>query len=130
MDISTIKDILDLLKKGATVEDQEKIMKLREAILEFQEEKIKLKKKVKELQEALEIKESIVYEPPYYFIEKNGEKDGPFCQVCFDNSGKLIRLQEQKQKGLWKCLYCDEFFEDSSYKPPSPPQSSGSWMSA
>ena len=126
MGLPAYKDIVDLLKKGATVEAQEKVMELREAALELQEENIELNKKVKELQEALEVKGSIVYEPPYYFIEKDGKKDGPFCQNCYDSGGKLIRLQEQQpKKGRWTCHCCNKNVKDSNYKLPSFQRSPG-----
>lgn len=122
MALPTYNDIKDLVKKGLTVEAQEKIIELREAALERQDENIELKEKVKELEEALKIKGSVVYEAPYYFTEKNGKRDGPFCQNCYDGSEKLIRLQETGQKGCWKCHCCEKGVTDSNYKPPPSPK--------
>jgi hypothetical protein len=41
------KDIVELLKKGSTIEAQEQIMNLREGALELQEENHELKQKNK-----------------------------------------------------------------------------------
>ena len=79
--IPKYNEIIELLKKGATIEAQEKIMELRETALQLQEESIEFKKKIKELEEAIETKNCIVWEAPYYFIEKDNKKDGPFCQL-------------------------------------------------
>jgi len=38
MSLPTYKDIVDLIKKGATVEAQERIMVLREAVIELKDE--------------------------------------------------------------------------------------------
>jgi len=53
------KDIVDLIKKGSTIEAQEKIMELREAALTLQEETLELKAKIKELEEKLNKKEEV-----------------------------------------------------------------------
>ena len=45
------KDIVDLIKKGSTIEAQEKIMELREGALGLQEENLELKAKIKDLEE-------------------------------------------------------------------------------
>jgi hypothetical protein len=57
------KDIIELVKKGATIEDQEKIMELREAALELQEDNISLRNQVLELQERMRKIESFEGEP-------------------------------------------------------------------
>ena len=54
------KDIIELLKKGSTLEAQEKIMELREGALALQEENLELKEKVKELEESLHQKKNII----------------------------------------------------------------------
>lgn len=51
MNIPSYKEILMLLKKGATIEAQEKIMQLRETLIELQEENIKLRNTIIELEE-------------------------------------------------------------------------------
>ena len=58
MDISNIKEIFalikELIKKGATLEAQQKIIELEEKVLLLQEENIKLKKENLSLREQLE----------------------------------------------------------------------------
>jgi len=49
MALPSYKDILELLKAGATIEAQEKIMELRQAALAIQEENIQLRNRVLEL---------------------------------------------------------------------------------
>jgi uncharacterized protein with PIN domain len=63
MALPNYKDIVELLKKGATIEAQEKIMELREAALALQEENINLKNQVLELQGKVRKLEAFEGEP-------------------------------------------------------------------
>ena len=89
------------MKKGATVEAQEKIMELREGALELQEENAKLKEENNKLQEKLNIRNHIEYDEGVYWLWEEDEsgdytvKIGPFCQHCYDDEKKLIRLQKR-----------------------------------
>ena len=104
-------DIVDLIKKGATVEAQEKIMELRESALELQEENIALKAKIKELENALDVIQHLEYTGHVYWrwLENEAgdylDKDGPFCQVCNDTNNMLVRLYDSAD-GWWKCKHC------------------------
>lgn len=120
------KDIVDLLKKGATIEAQEKIMELREGALELQEENIRLRERIKELEEKLNRKENVIWEPPSYWIKDGDKKDGPYCQQCYDKDGDLIRLKDHRN-GYWTCPTCKNGFQDSSYRDPSPDGDSHGW---
>ena len=113
------KDIVELLKKGSTIEAQEKIMELREGALALQEENIKLREKIKELKSELNKKKEVSWEPPFYWVVGDESKDGPFCQKCYDSEGKLIRLQNI-EKGNWHCKACNNNFFEDSYKPTNP----------
>lgn len=63
MKLPSYKSIIDLIKKGATIEAQEKIMELREAAVELQAENINLKHQVLELQKKVRRLESLEGEP-------------------------------------------------------------------
>ncbi len=97
--IPNYKDIVDLLKKGATVEAQEKIMELREGVLELQEENASLKSQIRELREQLQVRSHLDFEDGVYWLWEEDEagdpsiKTGPFCQRCYDDENKLVRLQ-------------------------------------
>tara|TARA_B100000959_G_C14985825_1_gene625530 strand:- start:2064 stop:2453 length:390 start_codon:yes stop_codon:yes gene_type:complete len=116
--IPKYKDIIDLVKKGSTIEAQEKIMQLREAAMELKEENVSLRKK-KELEDLLAIKKNLSYEKPYYWIINEEKKEGPFCQLCYDKEQLLVRLQD-RNKGKWACHSCKTIFYDSNYVPPTP----------
>ena len=50
------KDIVDLIKKGATVEAQEKIMELREAAVNLQDEVHELREKIRSWSATFKLK--------------------------------------------------------------------------
>lgn len=104
MALPSYKDIVELMKKGATVEAQEKIMVLREGAIELQEENLGLRERVKALEEALRIKGQLSFDGSVYWLEDDNKKDGPFCQHCYDTDKKLVRLQDWGDS--WLCFAC------------------------
>lgn len=112
------KDIVDLIKKGATFEAQEKILELREAALALQEENIELRERNSNLEQQLDRRHSVVWEAPYYWMQVEDKREGPFCQNCWDAGKKLIRLQQPGRVGFWTCLSCGKNVTDKSYREP------------
>ena len=87
--IETSKAIADLIKKGATVELQEKIMQLRGEAVELQGEKINLKSENIELKKKLELQEKIEFKRKVYFREGD---EVPYCPYCYEKHQLLIHL--------------------------------------
>jgi ribosomal protein L37AE/L43A len=63
----------------------------------------------------LKIQNELEFEQPYYWKISGDKKDGPYCQKCYDENKKLIRLQDETN-GSWRCLVCTSFFRDKNYK--------------
>ena len=116
MALPSYQDIMALLKKGLTIDAQEKIMELREAALQYQNENLELKKSLKELEDRLALRDSLKWQKPYY-VKKDNE-DEKFCQRCYDADGEAIRLQEL-EPGYWRCLDCEKDYMDGNYKDPA-----------
>jgi hypothetical protein len=127
--IDNIKDIAELIKKYNNVELNQKIVDLYGEIFELKEDNLKSKEKIKFLEKEKEINEKIVFESPFYWLKDDEKKDGPYCQKCYDDNKKLIRLQDLKN-GAWECLACKNIVADSSYNPPKQLHNGGSWMSS
>jgi len=53
MALPSVKDIVDLVKTGATIEAQEKIMELRRAALDLQEENLSLRQRISDLENEI-----------------------------------------------------------------------------
>jgi hypothetical protein len=96
-------EITDLLKKGATIEAQEKIMELREFALQLQEENLKLKNENLELkqQKKPKVKPKIKY-GCYYFDDDTTKL---YCASCYDSKGEISLTQRINSK-FRKCNVC------------------------
>ncbi len=86
------------------------IAEIREVLIESDKEK-------KELEKKLNQKENLFFDRPYYLIQQKDDNktDGPFCQICYDNHQKLIRLHDSSILGAWNCPICNQNFYDKNY---------------
>ena len=112
MPLPSYKEIVELVKKGLTVEAQEKIMELREGALASQEETIKLREELASLKSQLNLQKSFRHERALYW------RDGdtvPFCPLCKENMQKHVHLfgprpMHDPQYQTWGCHLCDTDF--------------------
>ena len=77
---------------------------------EIQSLLLKKDETIRELEKRLKLKENLVYDGHVYWLSKeNNEKDGPFCQKCYDTTDRLVRLQNHfiKQSRYLKCTACN-----------------------
>jgi hypothetical protein len=118
--IQDSKDVYELIKKGATLEAEERMLDLRGQIVDLESENIELKREVQRLLERLEMEDSMVYRSPYYMRTVEGGEDGPFCQRCWDDEKKAIRLQNDGP-GYWYCNKCQVAYTDDDYVEPDEP---------
>lgn len=112
--LPSYSQIAELLKKGATLEAQEQIMKLREAAIELQEENLALREENKKLREEKEIAANLQFENHVYWLQRDGHRDGPFCSCCYDEHHRLARLHDGRRyvaSTRWICLICDRTFD-------------------
>jgi len=113
-----IKNSQDVMDKS---EQKFKLAELMDALADIKMETAEIKailsekdEKILDLEKKLNLKKNLIYERPYYWIEKEDSKEGPFCQRCQDKDEKLIRLQVYGT-GKWKCNVCNIFVEDKDY---------------
>ncbi|WP_155996753.1 hypothetical protein [Thioalkalivibrio sp. ALMg11] len=115
-------EIIELLKKGATIEAQEKVMALREGALELQEQNISLRERIRDLEARLsavedwaEQRKRYVLASPWrgpaqvYALKKTEAQDEPphlLCANCFHNSKRVV-LNPTRKTG-WVNLVCPD----------------------
>ena len=93
MSMSDAKELFGLLKKGATLDQEKKILELELMINELRNENLELKREVDKLKAQAEADAQMVYEAPYYFkVDSDGKKDGPFSQGCQDDEKKADKV--------------------------------------
>jgi hypothetical protein len=104
------KDIIELVKKGSTIEAQEKILELREAAIELQEDNIELKEEIASLKSQLKNKAEMEFNGHVYYRNSDGEREGPFCPHCFDVHTKIVRIHPVEyaySNPEWQCKSCE-----------------------
>lgn len=115
------KEIIELIKKGSTIEAQEKIMELREGAIELQEQNIQLRERIRELEGQVkavsdweEQKNRYALVSPWngpaqaYALKEShsqGERPHLLCTNCFHNS-KRVLLNPSKSKDGFIALIC------------------------
>lgn len=127
--VSSIKaasDIATVLgKAGLSIEKAELKLQLANLISSLAEARMEMASvqetltakdaRIRELEDALQVKNKLKYEQPYYWIIDNGNRTGPYCQTCYDKELKLIRLQGY-DKGYWDCKVCGNSFTEQSFR--------------
>ncbi len=126
--IKTAAEIAKLIKESSvSLEQAEVKMKLAELMSALAEAKMEianvqdeLSKKdncIKRLEDTLNVRKKLTWESPYYWFDNEGVKEGPYCQQCWDNSAKLIRLQNM-ESGCWTCRTCNNTYYDKNFSKP------------
>lgn len=126
--IKAAADLAKLIKdSGASLEQAEIKLKIAELIGSLADAKIELATiqgallekdhKIEELTQLINVKATVQWEKPYYWVVNGDEKDGPFCQKCYDTGNQLVRLQGGGTRA-WRCHACDGAFTDANYVQP------------
>jgi len=105
-----LKSIGKILQEAGKIEQYKQILEAQKELLKMEKRIQDLEKENRKLKEKLEIKENLIFEKNAYWLKKeNGERDGPFCSVCWDDSNKLIRLRVgDYQLGWASCPKCNK----------------------
>jgi hypothetical protein len=123
--IKTATDIAKLIKESDTsLEKAESKLKLAELISALADAKIEVADiqqvildkdaEIRGLHDQLKIKAKVQWDKPYYWLIDGTQKDGPFCQHCYDKNQQLIRLQGNGE-GYWDCKACKNGYADSTH---------------
>lgn len=125
--IKTATDVARLIKDGEKQLDQAEFkLKLADLIGNLADARIEIASitellaakdaEIRSLQAQLELKDNLIWEEPFYWKIKDEQRDGPFCQQCFDASNKLIRcINKGYQQGVWNCHTCKSVVVDDTY---------------
>lgn len=102
------KQALDLAKAGRWEEARETLRDLQDEYLALCEENQALKRQLCEVADTLDLAENMRFDGRKYWLEIDGRREGPYCQVCYDRDGKLVRLQQQQRH--WQCKGCGNLY--------------------
>ncbi|WP_419813437.1 hypothetical protein [Bacterioplanoides sp.] len=127
--IKTATDLAKLIKNSElSLQDAELKLKLAELISSLADAKIEIaniqteilekQNQISDLESRLNTESKMIWDSPYYWLGEKTDQNGPFCQKCFDDNKKLIRLQGNGE-GYWSCKVCKSNYTDSTYVSPS-----------
>ena len=127
--IKTATEIAKLLKDAdLSLEKAEYKLKLAELVGALADAKLEIvsvqdivaekDRTIKELEQKLDLKGKVKFERPFYWKQDDDQRDGPFCQKCYDSKDKLIRLQQRGNRDEWDCLECSNYYRGPRYVPP------------
>ena len=118
----TAVDLAKFIKNSSDTLDKSgqklKLAELIEALADIKMETAEIKsliiekdEKIQSLESQLKLKNDLVYEAPFYWINNiENDREGPFCQKCYDENQKLIRLQAIENNDVWDCFSCRSSF--------------------
>jgi hypothetical protein len=111
--LENAKDVAKAVHEINNLELYQRVLGLHSDIIELVEENNRLRHENTELRKHNEIKGRLrlVTNPGdvYFLYDQNGEQeDGPFCTVCWDIDGKLVRPFSYNDEGGrgYICEYC------------------------
>ncbi len=105
---ANFRRVLELFRENNDVEATKLLKIIQEDYLELYNENKELRLQLKEVADILDLAECMEFDGQKYWIDEDSEKTGPYCQVCYDRDGVLIRLQERTKH--WECYSCQNLF--------------------
>jgi hypothetical protein len=72
------------------------IIDSKAALVDAKEENEALKAELKALKDIQALAASLQHDGKVYWIARDDRWDGPFCSRCWDDTGKLVRLDHQR----------------------------------
>jgi len=63
-------------------------------------------------------KEEMLFAESVYWKYQNGEREGPYCTVCYDDEHKKIHLSAGATKGTYWCGVCRNTFRTNEHQNP------------
>lgn len=121
------KQVADLFESGQDEAAKELLRTLQDEFIALHDENEVLKRQLGEVAEVLDMAESLEYDGQKYWLYESGEKTGPYCQLCYDRDGMLVRLQ--KKGAHWECHSCKNIYLDTRSRDNTQPRKKFSRMS-
>jgi len=103
--------LIELQRLVLEVTERQQILVLEH--VELGQKLAELQQRVRELEAEKQLADSIVFDGQAYWklvpsdFGPEPEKEGPFCQTCFDRDGKWVRLRPGGKREIkWLCSLC------------------------
>lgn len=101
--IENIKSVASTVQQIDNIELYKKILDVQKEAMDLLEDNRSLREESQELKDKLKIKNDIYFErESYWFKNKNGIVEGPFCTRCWDIDKNLVRMHKSNN-GYYSC---------------------------
>ena len=105
--LDTVKDVVTLVQKADNLELVKQILTLQSDIMKMMDENRTLKDEIRALKEQLHIKQKLIFrQDDYWMPVVDGPDEGPFCSVCQNVDGKLVRMSKRGMGSGHFCQAC------------------------
>ena len=112
--IDLTRTLRDALKAGTIKGDEiagrigeiyDYIVDSKDALVDAKDEIETLKSELRLLKDEKSLADSLEHDGTAYWIRKGEKWDGPFCSPCWDETEKLVRLQDDQGSGTHPSLF-------------------------
>lgn len=102
------KEIHDLYAKGHFEEARQQLSDLQARYVNLCDENAVLRTQIQGYEDILYLSRSLIFDGIFYWLVTGSIKQGPFCPVCYNRDGLLLRLSDDGSTR--QCLTCGSKF--------------------
>jgi len=105
------KEIHDLYLKGKVEDARHQLSELQARYVNLCDENSVLRTQVQGYEDILYLSRSLIFDGIFFWLVTGSIKQGPFCPVCYNRDGLLLRLTDDGTSR--HCLTCGSHFKRS-----------------
>lgn len=124
------KEIHELYARGEAEEARRQLSELQARYVNLCDENAVLRTQIQGYEDILHLSRSLIFDGIFYWLITGSVKQGPFCPVCYNRDGLLLRLSDDGTSR--HCLTCGSRFKRSRtpMEQPAPHQALSAMMHA
>ncbi|SBV90847.1 hypothetical protein KL86DPRO_10098 [uncultured delta proteobacterium] len=103
------KEIHDLYTSGQTEDARHQLSELQARYVNLCDENAVLRKQIQGYEDILYLSRSLIFDGIFFWLVTGSIKQGPFCPVCYNRDGLLLRLTDDGASR--HCLTCGSRFK-------------------
>ena len=102
------KEIHDLYTKGHVEDARQQLSELQARYVNLCDENALLRTQIQGYEDILHLSRSLIFDGIFFWLVTGSIKQGPFCPVCYNRDGLLLRLSDDGSSR--HCLTCGSQF--------------------
>ena len=102
------KEVHDLYARGQVEEARHHLSELQIHYVNVCDENAMLRAQIQGYEDILYLSRSLIFDGVFFWLITGSIKQGPFCPVCYNRDGLLLRLTDDGSSR--HCLTCGSYF--------------------